>query len=129
MQFNQGASVFTIDGHAVGRIDRVVIEANTDRVTHIVVRKGHLFTKDKVVPVDVIAAGQGERILLRVDLDQLERLPDFEETPVEETHLNIPERGIIPCPTYQLLTTIWTRRPKHPEVMRTTNRVRETGEE
>lgn len=80
MQFTQRASVFTADDKEVGRIDRVVIHPKTKEVTHIVIRKGFLFTKDKVVPLNLIALGQGERITLRMDEDKLEQLPNFEET-------------------------------------------------
>ncbi len=80
MQFDQGASIFTADGKEVGHIDRVVIDPKTKEVTHIVIRKGFLFVKDKVVPIDLIAAGQEGRITLHIDKDKLEELPDFEET-------------------------------------------------
>ena len=80
MQFDQGASIFTADGKEVGHIDRVVIDPKTKEVTHIVIRKGFLFVKDKVVPIDLIAAGKEGRITLHIDKDKLEQLPDFEET-------------------------------------------------
>ncbi|MDE3088955.1 MAG: PRC-barrel domain-containing protein [Chloroflexota bacterium] len=80
MQFNQGASVSTVDGKEVGRIDRVVIDPKTKKVADIVIRKGFLFTEDKVVPAALIAAGQKGRIILQLETDQLERLPNFRET-------------------------------------------------
>ncbi len=80
MQFNQGASVFTADGKEAGHIDRVVIDPKTNEVTHIVVRKGFFLTVDKVVPIGLIMAGQDDRIVLRMDPDELKQLPDFEET-------------------------------------------------
>ncbi len=80
MQFNQGAGVFTADDKEAGRIDRVVIDPKTKQVTHIVIRKGFLFTEDKVVPVSLIAAGVKGRITLRLEPDKLAQLPDFQET-------------------------------------------------
>lgn len=80
MQFNQGASVFTIDGKEVGRIDRVVIDPKTRKIADIVIRRGSLITDDKVVPADLIVAGQKDRIILQLDTDKLDRLPDFRET-------------------------------------------------
>ena len=79
MEFKRGASILTRDDQEVGHIDRVVIAPKTKQVTHIVVRKGFFFTKDKVVPIDWVVAGQKERIALRVDADKLAQLPDFEE--------------------------------------------------
>lgn len=80
MQFKQGASIFTVEDKEVGHIDRVVVDPKTNEVTHIVVRKGLLFTEDKVVPVSLIASGKGERITLRMDSDKLDALPNYEET-------------------------------------------------
>lgn len=51
MQFKQGTHVYTIDGKDVGAIDRVVLDPKTDEVTHVVVRRGWLFSEDKVVPI------------------------------------------------------------------------------
>ena len=40
MPFSHGASVFSTQGKEVGRIDRVMIDPKTKKVTHIVIRKG-----------------------------------------------------------------------------------------
>lgn len=80
MQFKQNTSVFTADGRDVGRIDRVVLDPHTKEVTHIVVRKGFLFTEDKVVPIDLIGAATEDRVTLREDAGDLDKLPHFEKT-------------------------------------------------
>jgi sporulation protein YlmC with PRC-barrel domain len=80
MQFRQNASVYTVDGKKVGRIDRVVLDPQTKEVTHLVVRKGLLLTEDKVVPVDLIGAATDKGVTLREDVSNLEALPVFEET-------------------------------------------------
>ncbi len=80
MQFKQGASIYTEEGKEVGHIDRVVIGPKTKEVTHIVIRKGLLFTQDKVVPAKFIVTGNADRITLRMDAGKLNELPDFEET-------------------------------------------------
>jgi sporulation protein YlmC with PRC-barrel domain len=46
MQFKENAEVFTSTGEKDGRIDRVVIDPNSNELTHLVVKKGFLFTKD-----------------------------------------------------------------------------------
>jgi len=79
MQFKQGVSVATSQGQDVGRIERIVIDPQSRALTHVVVRKGLLFTKDKVVPVDLIAAATKDGITLREDAGDLQALPDFEE--------------------------------------------------
>jgi uncharacterized protein YrrD len=80
MQFKQGAAVKTAEGHDVGHIDRVVIDPRSQTVTHIVVRKGTLFTEDKVVPIGLIAGGNNDIVRLIPDVGDLHNLPDYEET-------------------------------------------------
>lgn len=80
MQFKDGASVYTADGQEVGRIDRVVIDPRTDEITHVVVRKGWLFTEDKVVPVSCLDTAFEHEVRLQSDITDLDELPDFEET-------------------------------------------------
>jgi len=88
MQFKQGTSVFTADGREAGHIDRVVIDPRTKEMTHVVVRKGFLFTDDKVVPIDFVASAAEDRIMLRSEVGDLDTLPKFEEThyiPIPDT--------------------------------------------
>jgi uncharacterized protein YrrD len=80
MKLAQNARVETAGGQTVGHIDRVVLDPRTNEVTHLVVRKGLLFTEDKVVPIDLVARTAEERVVLRDDAGDLEQLPTFEET-------------------------------------------------
>lgn len=79
MQFKEGATVVTSDGSDVGEIDRVVLDPMTKEVTHLVVRKGFLLTRDKVVPIDAVTTTSEERVIIQ-DVDDLDTLSDFEET-------------------------------------------------
>ena len=90
MQFKDGTSVYTFDGQHVGRVDRLVLNPKTKEVTDIVVRKGILFTEDKVVPLSLIASATEDRVSLRADTGKLDELPLFEEMhyiPVDEDEL------------------------------------------
>src|SRR5260221_14110391 len=80
MEFKEGTGVYTADGRKVGVIDRVVIDPRSDKVTHVVIRKGFLFVEDKVVPIDLLAEASEDGILLRPDVHDLDKLPRFEET-------------------------------------------------
>jgi len=87
MKFKQGASVYTDTGDNVGTVDRVVIDPRTNEVTYLVIRKGVVFTEDKVVPVSLIASAKDDGLVLRNNAGKLDDLPAFEETyyvPVEE---------------------------------------------
>ena len=80
MELDQGMSVYTADGRKVGTIDRVVIDPRTEKISHIVVRKGLLFVEDKVVPVDLLNEASADGVVLRPNVGNLDELPAFEET-------------------------------------------------
>ena len=80
MQFKHNAHVYTFDRRDVGRVERVVIDPETRKVSHIVVRKGFLFTEDKVIPLSLIDTTTAEGVFLRADAIDLDKLPRFEET-------------------------------------------------
>lgn len=97
MQYKENAEVVTSDGRKVGEIERVVIEPKSKEVTHLVVRKGFIFTSDKVVPVDRIDRAAGDQVVLK-GAETAEDFPDFIEIdyiPVEE-----PGRPPHPSTTY-----------------------------
>lgn len=80
MIFKNGVDVFTAEGNHVGGINGVVMDPSNGEVTHLIVRQGFLFTEDKVLPVEWIGETHEERITLRPDVVDLDRLPKFEET-------------------------------------------------
>jgi uncharacterized protein YrrD len=87
MQFKEGATVYTADGDKAGEIDRVVLDPVTKEITHVAVRKGFLFTEDKVVPVDLIESTTKDRITLK-GIEDLDALPNL----VEAHYLRIDAR-------------------------------------
>lgn len=80
MQIKEGASVYTADDEKVGRIDRIVLDPETKRVSHVVVQKGFLFTDDKVVPMTSVDTVSADRVILRSHKGDFEEYPDFEES-------------------------------------------------
>jgi uncharacterized protein YrrD len=95
MQFKENAAVVTTDGQKLGKIDRVVFDPNSNELTHLVFKKGFLFTEDKVVPLDCIESATEERVVLKAGQLDLDDIPNFEEThyvPVEEAGVS-EERG------------------------------------
>jgi uncharacterized protein YrrD len=79
MDFRLDAQVVSSDNEKVGEIERIVIDPKTKEVTDLIVSKGLIFTEDKVVPADLVAASMGDRVSLRVGAEQLDDLSDFEE--------------------------------------------------
>ena len=91
MQFKRDTQVYSSDGNDVGHIDRVVLNPKTKEVTHVVVRKGILFTEDKLVPISLIASATQNRVTLRPNAGDLNALPLYEEThyiPLDESEAN-----------------------------------------
>ena len=90
MELKKGTTVETPAGESVGHIDRVVMNPRTKEVTHVVVRKGFLFSEDKVVPISLIASTSEDRVMLREGAGDLQQLPASLEThyhPVSEAEL------------------------------------------
>jgi uncharacterized protein YrrD len=79
MQFQAKANVYTANGEKAGVLDRVVIDPRTRHATHIVIQKGLLFRSDKVVPLNMVAQADKDRIDLNADAGHPDNLPDFTE--------------------------------------------------
>jgi len=80
MELKEGTSVFTMSGEEVGKINRFVLDPQTNEVTHIVVQKGWLLPEDKVVPFQMVSSAMEDRVVLNEDLDDFNQLPPFEES-------------------------------------------------
>lgn len=78
MQFKKDAPVYTADAQQVGTIARVVLDPQTNDVSHIVIRQGWLFTEDKVAPIELVDSATDEGVQLRRDAKNLDQLPQFE---------------------------------------------------
>jgi uncharacterized protein YrrD len=91
MQFKKGTSVYTAGGDTVGHIDRVVIDPQTNEIVGVVVRKGFLFTEDKVVLSEHIARSTEDRVELRADITDLDSMPTYDDVqyiPLNEANLD-----------------------------------------
>jgi sporulation protein YlmC with PRC-barrel domain len=80
VQFKNGTNVYTANGEKAGEIQRVVVDPAQGSVSHIVVRKGFLFTEDRVIPIDLIDRQDEDKIHLKIGEERLEELPEFIET-------------------------------------------------
>jgi sporulation protein YlmC with PRC-barrel domain len=75
LSIHPGASVEATDGH-VGQVHEFVINPANDRVTHLVLREGHLWgKKDVTIPLDQIDRIEADVIYLKLDKAAVERLP------------------------------------------------------
>ena len=75
LALHRGARVEATDG-GVGQVDEFLIDQPTGRISHLVLRRGHLWGKrDVTIPVDHIDRIEGEVIHLKLDKAAVERLP------------------------------------------------------
>jgi uncharacterized protein YrrD len=88
MDFKENADVLNAKGEKMGTIDRVVIDPQTRTVTHLVVQKGLLFTREKVIPIEMLDRVTPEEVTLKNIVDP-DELPDFEE----EYHIPAEQQG------------------------------------
>jgi uncharacterized protein YrrD len=79
MQFKEGMDVFTADGQKIAKVDRVVIDPSSKEITHLIVRKGVLFSTDKILPLPLVNSVTTEHITLHDNADDMPELNDFEE--------------------------------------------------
>ncbi|NPA90616.1 MAG: BON domain-containing protein [Chloroflexi bacterium] len=80
--FKIGADVYCADGRC-GRLIKVVLDPHTKRVTHLIVEKGFLQKKDRVIPVDAVERVEEDRIWLKVRSDELSQFPEYREEEFE----------------------------------------------
>ncbi|MBW1783909.1 MAG: PRC-barrel domain-containing protein [Deltaproteobacteria bacterium] len=72
---HKGAGVFATDGH-VGKVDDLLVEKKSGRITHLVLLEGHLWgKKDISVPVNRIDRYEDGNVYLNIDKSEVEALP------------------------------------------------------
>lgn len=120
MQFKEDAKVLTSNGEEVGRIDRIVIDPRSKDVTHVVVRKGWLFTEDRVIPTALFDEAYTDKIVLVDSVNDLEKFPEYEEihyVPVNDQDTPYPLGGAQPFYWYPPVTTYGGTVPAFPVIL------------
>ena len=72
----KGTPIFCTDG-PVGEVHDVLIDPETERPTHIILREGILVIKEINIPVNYVQKVEDDRVLLKVNKEKIERLPRF----------------------------------------------------
>lgn len=72
----KGTIIFCTDG-PVGEVHDVLIDPETERPTHIILREGILVIKEVNIPVDYVQKVESDCVLLKVNKGEIERLPRF----------------------------------------------------
>lgn len=77
-----GAAVLDANGKKLGQVDEFLVDPSDQRISHLVLRRGHIFGKRTItVPMTEIVEATPDRVRLRLTGDEVGRL---QEVPVEE---------------------------------------------
>lgn len=80
IKLQKGADVQNKNGEEIGLLERVVLNPQTKVITDLVVRTGTFLTrKEKVISMDMVMEADEHKVILRDDIEMLEKLPPFEE--------------------------------------------------
>jgi hypothetical protein len=76
----RGTTVEATDGY-VGKVDEFVVHPKTGKITHLVMREGHLWgQKDVIIPLSALLPmgdTYEDKVFLNLDKHQIESLPTF----------------------------------------------------
>lgn len=75
----EGTDVISSDGEHVGDVERLFIEAETNKATHFSISQGLLFKDRKLVPAHWVKSVEEDKVYLTVSAEVLERLPSYED--------------------------------------------------
>lgn len=78
ISLNIGAAVHCQNGRA-GHLAKIVVDPHTKNITHIIVEKGHLQKKDRVLPLETIDLATANDIYLKIDCADLMNYPVYRE--------------------------------------------------
>ncbi|MGE5374405.1 MAG: PRC-barrel domain-containing protein [Bacteroidota bacterium] len=74
----EGAKVISSDRKHVGEVERMFLQATSNRVTYFVIKEGVFFKERKLVPANWIVSITDDAVQLSVRAELLEQLPPFE---------------------------------------------------
>jgi sporulation protein YlmC with PRC-barrel domain len=70
-----GTQVHATDGH-VGVVEELMVDPDSQRITHVVLRGGHWWGKKEVqIPISAIERGEGDAVYLNLDKKAIGELP------------------------------------------------------
>jgi uncharacterized protein YrrD len=75
----EGAQVIGSDDEPIGKVDEVMTDAETERVTHFIISEGLIFKEKKLIPAHWVQSILEDRVFLSVPSGVVKDLPDYEE--------------------------------------------------
>jgi uncharacterized protein YrrD len=78
VEIKKDSPVWRLNPHKkIGEVDRVIYDADTKKVTDLVIRRGFVFTKDVVLPMRFVVEVVADIVRVEIDDDALGGLPEF----------------------------------------------------
>jgi len=74
-----GSTVLFDDGSKAGTVSKVIVDPNNDIMTDLVVKKGMLFTDERIVPLGCIDFNESGELYLDMDKDGFKQLGSFDD--------------------------------------------------
>lgn len=75
LTIRRGDQVSAVDG-PIGKVDEFLMDSKTDRITHLVMREGHLWgQRDITIPVSRIDHIESDAVFLKLTKAEVEQLP------------------------------------------------------
>lgn len=75
----EGTDILSSDGKHVGDVERLIIDPDSNKVTHFLISQGLLFKDRKLVPMHWVKSVSEDNVNLAVSSQVLERLPSYED--------------------------------------------------
>jgi uncharacterized protein YrrD len=75
----EGTNVVSSNGEHVGDVERLLLEPDSNKVTHFLISQGLLFKDRKLVPAHWVKSVEENTVYLTVSSKLLERLPAYQE--------------------------------------------------
>ena len=75
---SEGAQVVSADDKHIGNVEQVIMNSESNTVTHFVVSKGFLLKEHKVVPAAWVSGVKDDKVQLSVESPLFDRLPDYD---------------------------------------------------
>ena len=76
----EGADVISADGKHVGDIERLFVNAESNKATHFLISQGLLFKEQKLIPAHWVKSVEENKVNLAVPSRILERLPAYQSS-------------------------------------------------
>ena len=74
----KAARVIGMNGKHVGNVEEVIVNPQSDKITHFVISKGLFFNEEKLIPSTWVSGFDSDELKLVVNSKTIENLPEYQ---------------------------------------------------